>query len=70
MLQALQAWGNQYPFTIEVVDVETDQLLVAQYDKLVPVLLGCKNGAAPVQLCHHFLDEKKLERFLQSSVLH
>jgi hypothetical protein len=67
MLGALQALSNDYRFTVEVVDVDTDEALVAQYDELVPVLIGSRDGAAMMQLCHYFLDETKVRNFLSGA---
>jgi thiol-disulfide isomerase/thioredoxin len=64
MLEALQSLSGEYPFTIEVVDVDTDDALVAQYDELVPVLVGGKDGGAMTELCNYFLDEPKVRAFL------
>ena len=64
MLAALQALRAEFPFTVEVVDVDADQALVAQYDELVPVLLGRNESGANVQLCHYFLDEVRLRAFM------
>jgi len=65
MLQALQAFGVAPPYTIDVVDVDTDPELVARYDELVTVLLAQKNDAdRPVQLCHYHLDHVALNAFL------
>lgn len=64
MLQALQALSGEYPFTVELVDVDADEALVAQFDELVPVLFGQKNNADAVRLCHYFLDEAKTREFL------
>jgi thiol-disulfide isomerase/thioredoxin len=64
MLGALQALSGEYPFTVEVVDVDADEALVARYDELVPVLIGSRDGAAMIQLCHYFLDEAKVRTFL------
>ncbi len=68
MLAALQAFSGEFAFTVEVVHVDADLDLVAQYDELVPVLLArkCETDAA-VQLCHYFLDEARLRVFLASS---
>jgi len=63
MLQALRTFERDHRFTIDVVDVDQDAELVARYDELVPVLLGSKHGAPPIQLCHYFLDEAKLKVF-------
>lgn len=66
MLHALNAWQDRYSFTVEVIDVDADPALLALYDELVPVLLGVKNGAEPVQICHYFLDNEKLQAFLSN----
>jgi hypothetical protein len=66
MLEALQLVREQHPFLLEVVDVDADPALVAQYDELVPVLTGSGNGASARELCHYFLDEKKVRDFLIS----
>ena len=65
MLEALQALSSEYPFSIEIIDVDADESLVAQYDELVPVLFGRSNGEA-VRLCHYFLDEEKVRAFLKN----
>ncbi len=65
MLHALKAWKDRYTFSVEVIDVDADEALVARYDELVPVLLGVKNNGEPVEICHYFLDSEKLQAFLQ-----
>ena len=67
MLEALQALSGEYPFTVELIDVDSDEALVAQFDELVPVLFGQKNGGESTQLCHYFLDEAKTRAFLASA---
>lgn len=67
MLEALQSLSSEYAFTVEVIDVDTDAALVAQYDELVPVLLGFKSGSQGVQLCNYFFDEAKVRDFLTQS---
>lgn len=68
MLAALQAAlrvdGAGHAFTVQVLDVDADDALVAQYDELVPVLVGRKAGGAEQQICHYFLDHAKLKDFL------
>jgi hypothetical protein len=64
MFDALQALRGEYAFTVETIDVDADEALVTQYDELVPVLTGSRDGAAVVQLCHYFLDEAKVRAFL------
>lgn len=64
MLEALQSLSSEYPFTVELIDVDADETLVAQFDELVPVLFGKKDDAESVQLCNYFLDEAKTREFL------
>ena len=64
MLQALQALSPEYPFAVDVIDIDADETLLAQFDELVPVLFGQKEGADAVRLCHYFLDEAAVRTFL------
>jgi hypothetical protein len=64
MLAALNALSSDYSFTVEVVDVDANEALIAQYDELVPVLAASRDGARAVPLCHYFLDEKAVRAFL------
>lgn len=67
MIEALQALSGEFPFTVELIDVDTDEALVAQFDELVPVLFGRLDDADAVQLCNYFLDESKVRNFLGSA---
>jgi len=67
MLQALQSLSSEYPFTVELLDVDSDETLQAQFDELVPVLFGRRDDGASVQLCHYFLDEARVREFLERS---
>ncbi|NKI68591.1 glutaredoxin family protein [Collimonas pratensis] len=53
-------------FSVEVIDVDADPGLVTRYDELVPVLVGSKDGAEALQLCHYFLDVEAVTRFLSA----
>lgn len=64
MLEALQALSSEFPFTVELIDIDADETLVAQFDELVPVLFGRKGESHAVQLCNYFLDEAKTREFL------
>jgi thiol-disulfide isomerase/thioredoxin len=62
MLVALQALAPAgQPFAVDVVDVDADPALVARFDELVPVLFGRLDEP---ELCHYFLDEQAVQRFL------
>lgn len=66
LLQALQAkFSDRYAFEVNVIDVDADPALVALYDELVPVLVAHKDGVA-TELCHYFLDEAVVGRYLQT----
>lgn len=66
MLKAMHALHGEYQFSMEMIDIDAEQALVALYDELVPVLVGQIKDAeqAPLQLCHYFLDEPKVRAFL------
>ena len=65
MLQALRKLEPAgAPFTIEVIDVDQDPALVARFDELVPVLYG---DLGQPELCHYFLDETAVRRYLAGS---
>jgi len=66
MLQALQVLQQEHLFVIEIIDIDEDNDLVAQFDELVPVLFARKGDTAPVQLCHYFLNEIKVGAFLRN----
>lgn len=67
MREALQPLRGDYRFALEVVDVDADPELVAQYDELVPVLVGRHGDQPPLQLCHYFLDQARVRDFLASA---
>lgn len=64
MLQALEVLRPLAEFTVEVLDVDSDEALLAHYDELVPVLVGCCGDAAPLRLCHYHLDVERVSAFL------
>lgn len=62
MLDALNALQSaERPFTVEVVDVDADEALVARFDELVPVLYAALDQP---ELCHYFLDETAVKTAL------
>lgn len=64
MLQALEALRALAVFEVEVLDVDSDAALLAQYDELVPVLVGHRTGMVGLQLCHYHLDVETVSAFL------
>jgi thiol-disulfide isomerase/thioredoxin len=65
MLAALLALQTEHQrFTVDVIDVDADPALVARFDELVPVLFG---DLAQPELCHYFLDEATVRRYVASS---
>ena len=66
MLDALNKFQLDYQFDVEVVDVDADEKLLAQYDELVPVLFGKHSGDSTwINLCHYFFDVHVVTNFLQ-----
>jgi thiol-disulfide isomerase/thioredoxin len=59
MAVALEPLAAEYGATVTVLDVDSDPLLEARYDELVPVLLH-----GETELCHYFLDEVKTREYL------
>jgi hypothetical protein len=67
MLDALNALQTPAcPFTVEVIDVDADEALVARFDELVPVLFASLDQP---ELCHYFLDESAVKRALAAAHL-
>lgn len=65
MLAALLALQtDSQRFTVDVIDVDADEALVARFDELVPVLFG---DLAQPELCHYFLDKAAVERYVAAS---
>ena len=63
MLHALEALRPEGDFTVEMIDVDADPVLLARYDELVPVLVGHKPDTPAQQLCHYFLDPAAVMQF-------
>ncbi|MBI3284576.1 MAG: glutaredoxin family protein [Burkholderiales bacterium] len=66
MLEQLQSYSADYAFTVEVLDVDADDALLALYDESVPVLMGKKDGQAEQRICHYFLDTAALKAFFHA----
>jgi hypothetical protein len=62
MLDALMRLQTpDQPITVDVIDVDADEALVARFDELVPVLYA---HLSQPELCHYFLDEPKVRQLL------
>jgi hypothetical protein len=61
MLTALDTLRDEYVFSVEVIDVDTNEIAETKYDELVPVLAS-DDGQ---ELCHYYLDVPKVRAFLQ-----
>ena len=59
--------SSDFVFEIVIVDIDSDESLLAQFDELVPVLYARRNNGDSVQLCHYFLDEAKVRNFALNS---
>jgi len=65
MLDALQQLQTPArPFTVEVVDVDADEALLARFDELVPVLYAALDQP---ELCHYFLDAARVQQALAAA---
>jgi hypothetical protein len=60
-LMRLQTPGQ--PITVDVIDIDADDALVARFDELVPVLFA---DLSQPELCHYFLDESKVRELLKN----
>jgi len=50
---------GELDFELQIVDIDSSPELFEKYQLLIPVLVG-----ADVEICHHFLDEAALRRYL------
>jgi hypothetical protein len=61
-LNVLRSESGGVSFDINVIDIDADPALVAEYDELVPVLLDTEGR----RLCHYFLDSAKVREYLSA----
>ena len=59
MEEALLPLLEEFGVAVKIIDVDTDSMLEARFDELVPVLLH-----GDTELCHDFLDEAKIREYL------
>ncbi len=58
--------GGVCEYTIDVLDVDSNEAFLVLYDERVPVLFGVAKRGGSVELCHYFLDEVRLRNFIAS----
>jgi thioredoxin reductase (NADPH) len=59
MLAALAPMCSEFGFAVDVIDVDSDQVLEQRFDTKVPVLMH-----ADTELCHYHLDAGKVRAYL------
>lgn len=67
MRTALDRFASRYGFVVETIDVDADPLALAQYDELVPVLVGRRADGSLQTLCHYYLDTAAVLAFFETS---
>ena len=70
MIDALRKLQQEYNFTFNVSDIDQDPFLLHKYDELVPVLFGSKlvdDSEEAAQLCHYFINEKRVREYLEDN---
>lgn len=65
---ALEPLRRDFSFVLHEVDVDADPTAVARFDELVPVLMAGSPGDPDGELCHYFLDEKRVRAWLAAHV--
>ena len=61
MKDELEAMDLVRTGSIKVIDIDTDRVLAARFNDLIPVLF-----VNDIEICHHKLNKRKLLRFLES----
>ncbi|MCG8379582.1 MAG: glutaredoxin family protein [Proteobacteria bacterium] len=62
MLEALRPWQQQYGFSINIIDIDSDAELRDRFTDKIPVL-----SAKNIDICQFRLDESALEHFLTNT---
>jgi len=61
---ALEPLRRDFSFVLHEVDVDADPAAIARFDELVPVLMAGSPAGPDAELCHYFLDEKRVRAWL------
>jgi len=59
MRAELEPWRLRHGFSLEILDVDADPVLLERFDQLVPVLM-----AGETEICHYHLDAQRLAAHL------
>jgi len=59
MIAALAPLRSELGFALEVIDVDSDQVMARRFDTLVPVLMH-----GDTELCHYHLEVGKVRAYL------
>ena len=71
MKNALEPLRRGFSFVLHEVDVDSDPVLEARFDELVPVLMTGGPAASPQdvrELCHYFLDVPAVQAWLAAQM--
>ncbi|MXS78851.1 glutaredoxin family protein [Nitrosomonas sp. JL21] len=61
MILALHTLQQQVSFDLQIVDIDSDTELIAQYGEKIPVLISADDHQ---EICHYFLNMTALDDYL------
>ncbi len=61
MILALHTLQQQVSFDLQIVDIDSDTELIAQYGEKIPVLISADDHQ---EICHYFLNMAALDDYL------
>lgn len=61
-IEELQAKQDKWQFTVKLIDVDLEPLLIDRYGADVPVLMAGEH-----EICRHFFDPGKLNIYIEQS---
>ena len=62
MQENLASYEDEMDFSVNIVDIDDDPVLIGQFGTKVPVLMHRKT-----EICHYFLDLKALQMYFSQS---
>ncbi|MDX2503037.1 MAG: glutaredoxin family protein [Gammaproteobacteria bacterium] len=63
MYQLVSPYQFSHKIAIEMVNIDTHQVLQEKYGLLIPVLTDCSDN----EICHYFFDKAAFEQLLDSN---